>query len=33
MIEAVWKLSWLSAMAAGRRSGGTSRGIADDRVG
>ena len=29
-IDAVWKLSWLSAMAAGSRSGGTSRGIADD---
>ena len=32
-IEAIWKLSWLSAMADGSRSGGTSRGIADDRVG
>ena len=32
-IEAVWKLSWLSAMAAGRRSAGTSRAIDDERVG
>ena len=32
-IEAIWKFSWLSAMADGRRSAGTSRGIADDRAG
>ena len=32
-IDAIWKLSWLSAIAAGSRSGGTSRGMADDRVG
>jgi hypothetical protein len=32
-IEASWKLSWLSAMADASRSFGTSRGIADERVG
>ena len=32
-IEASWKLSWLSAMADGRRSGGTRRGMADERAG
>ena len=32
-IEAIWKFSWLSAMADGRRSAGTSRGIADERAG
>ena len=32
-IEAAWKLSWLSAIAAGSRSGGTRRGIDDDRAG
>src|SRR6516165_10499807 len=32
-IEASWKFSWLSAIAEGRRSFGTRRGIADDRVG
>ena len=32
-MEAVWKLSWLSAIAAGSRSFGTSRGIAEARVG
>ena len=29
-IEAIWKLSWLSAIADGRRSAGTRRGMADD---
>ena len=32
-IEAIWKFSWLSAMADGSRSGGTRRGMAEDRVG
>src|SRR6266516_3202689 len=32
-IEAVCRLSWLSAIAAGSRSAGTRRGIADDRAG
>ena len=32
-IEASWKLSWLSAMADGNRSGGTRRGIDDERAG
>ncbi len=32
-IEAIWKLSWLSAIAEGNRSGGTSRGIDDERAG
>ena len=32
-IDAIWKLSWLRAIAAGSRSGATSRGIDDDRAG
>ncbi len=32
-IEASWKLSWLSAMADGSRSGGTRRGMAEERAG
>ena len=33
MTAMVWKPSWFSAIAAGSRSGGTSRGIADVRAG
>ncbi len=32
-IEAIWKLSWLSAMADASRSGGTRRGIDEARAG
>ena len=32
-IDAAWKLSWFSAIAAGRCSARTSRGIDDDRAG
>ena len=31
--DAAWKLSWFRAIAAGRRSGGTSRGMDEERAG